>query len=132
MDSTFSSDSEDVNMKGYKLVRDDHPDNTERCGVCAYFRESFPFWVVPNHHLSECLILGVNLNNQKGYLVSLYRSQNQNLDKFELFFLTNIEDLLADITSRNPHFMLSSFYEYILHSIRNAIIKLYTPNLICK
>ena len=41
----------------------------------------------------------------KGYLVSLYRSPNQNPDEFELF-LPNLENLLADITNRNPHFML--------------------------
>ena len=46
-----------------------------------------------------------NSINIKGYLVSLYHSPNQNLDEFELF-LTNLENLLADITSRNPHFLL--------------------------
>ena len=105
LDSTFSSDNEDINIKGYKLVRADHPNNIKRGGVCAYVRESFPVWVVPNHHLRECLILEVNVRNKKGYLVSLYRSPNQNPDEFELF-LTNLENLLVDITNRNPHFML--------------------------
>ena len=72
---------------------------------CAYFRESLPVRVVPNHHLSECLILEVNLINKKGYLVCLYRSSNQNSEEFELL-LTNLENLLADITSRNLHFTL--------------------------
>ena len=105
LDSEFSYDNEDINIKGYKLVRANHPNNIKRGGVCAYFRESLSVRVVPNHHLSECLILEVDLKNKKGYLVSLYRSPNQNLDKFELL-LTNLENLLADITSRNPHFML--------------------------
>ena len=70
-----------------------------------YVRESFPVRVVPNHHLRGCLILEVSSKNKKGYLVSLYRSPNQNPEEFELF-LTNLEDLLADITNRNPHFML--------------------------
>ena len=61
--------------------------------------------VTPNHHLSESLILEVNLTNKKGYLVSLYHSPNQNPGEFE-FFLTNLENFLADLTSRNPHFML--------------------------
>ena len=73
LDSTFSSDSEDINIKGYKLVRANHPNNTKRGGVCVNFRELLPARVVPNHHLSECLILEVNLKNKKGYLVSLYR-----------------------------------------------------------
>ena len=105
LDLTFSSDNEDINIKGFKLVRADHPNNIKRGGVCVYVRESLPVRVVPNHHLSECLILEVNLKNKKEYLVSLYRSPNQNPDEFELF-LTNLENLLADITNRNPHFML--------------------------
>ena len=105
LDSTFSSDNEDINIKGLKLVRADHPNIIKRGGVCANVRESLPVRVVPNHHLSECLILEVNLKNKKGYLVSLYRSPSQNPDEFELF-LTNLENLLADITNRNLHFML--------------------------
>ena len=87
------------------MVRTDHPNSIKRGGVCAYVRESLPVRVVPNHHLSECLILEVNLKNKKGYLVSFCHSPNQNPDEFQLF-LTNLENLLADITNRNPHFML--------------------------
>ena len=105
LDSTFSSHNEDINIKGYQLVMANHPNNIKRGGVCAYFTESLPVRVVPHHHLSECLILEVNLKNKKGYLVSLYCSPNQNPEEFELFH-TNLENLLADITSRNPHFML--------------------------
>ena len=77
LDSTLSSDNEDITIKGYKFVRADHPNNIKRGGVCAHFRESLP------DHLSECLILEVNLKNEKGYLVSLYHSPNQNPDEFE-------------------------------------------------
>ena len=35
LDSTFPSDSEDINIKGYKLVRADNPNNIKRGGVCA-------------------------------------------------------------------------------------------------
>ena len=105
LDSTFSSDSEDINIKGYKLVRADNLNNIKRGGVCAYFRESLPVRVMPYHYLSECLILEINLKRKKGYLVSLYRSPNQNLDEFELF-LTNLESLIADISNLNPHFLL--------------------------
>ena len=80
--SESSSDNEDINIK---LVRADHPNNIKRGGVCVYVRESLPVQVVPNHHLSECLILEVNLKNKKGYLVSLYRSPNQNPDDLNCF-----------------------------------------------
>ena len=86
-------------------MRADNPNNIKRGGVSAYFRESLPVRVMPNHYLSEFLILEINLKKKKGYLVSLYRSPNQNLNEFELF-LKNLENLLADITSRNAHFLL--------------------------
>ena len=65
MDSTFSSDSEDINIKGYKLVRADNPNNIKGGGVCTYFIESLPVQVMPNHYLSECLILEINLKRKK-------------------------------------------------------------------
>ena len=86
-------------------MRVDNPNNIKRGGVSAYFRESLLVRVMSNHYLSEFLILEINLKKKKGYLVSLYRSPNQNLNEFELF-LTNLENLLADITSRNAHFLL--------------------------
>ena len=61
------SHNEDINVKGYKLVRADHPNNVKRGGVCACCRESLPVRVVPDHHLSECLILEVNLKNKKEF-----------------------------------------------------------------
>ena len=63
LDSTFLSDNEDINIKGYRWVRADLPNHRKRGGVCAYFRESLPVQVVPNRHLSERLILEVNLIN---------------------------------------------------------------------
>ena len=63
--STFSSGSENINIKGYKLVRADNPNNIKRGGVCAYFRESLLVRVMPNHYLSECLILEINLKGRK-------------------------------------------------------------------
>ena len=82
------------------MVRVDHSNSAKRDGVCVYFRESLRVQAVPNHHLSECLILQVNLKNKEGFLVSLYCSPNQNRDEFELL-LTNLKNFLAEITSHN-------------------------------
>ena len=35
LDSTFSYENEDINIKGYKLVRADSPNNIKRGGVCT-------------------------------------------------------------------------------------------------
>ena len=31
-----------IDIKGYNLVRADHPDNIKRGGVCIYYKESLP------------------------------------------------------------------------------------------
>ena len=36
LDSSISNDEKDVSIKGYSLVRVDHPSNTERVGVYIY------------------------------------------------------------------------------------------------
>ena len=93
------------------MVKAKHPNNTKRLdrkkdnGASACFREYLPVPVACNHYLSKFLILEVTLKNKKGYLISFYRSSNQNLDKFKLFF-ASLEKVLIDITSRNPHFIL--------------------------
>ena len=37
------------------------------------------------HILQECFILEIYINNRKGYVLSLYRSPGQTLDKFDSF-----------------------------------------------
>lgn len=41
-DSSIPSDNEQLNIEGYKLVRNDHRGNVRRGGVCACFCESLP------------------------------------------------------------------------------------------
>ena len=41
LDSSILSDNDNLVIKVYELVRDDHPDNIKRGGVCAYIKESF-------------------------------------------------------------------------------------------
>ena len=75
------------------------------------------------------IIIEVNLKNKKGYLVSLYRSPNQNLDEFELF-LTNLGNLLADITSRNPHFMLLLGETFSIRLPKHYLNMFYTQSFV--
>ena len=42
LDSSMLFDNDDLIIKGYKLIRYDHPDDIKRRGVCAYIRESLP------------------------------------------------------------------------------------------
>ena len=70
-----------------------------------FIRESLPVTCLSNAYLQECLILEISINNQKGYVISLYRSLGQTPDEF-YSFINNLEKLLTDIYSRKSDFVL--------------------------
>ena len=70
----------------------------------AFFKESLPVSCLTNSYLKECLIFEVSIN-KKGYVISMYRSPSQNSNDFNSF-TTNLEKLVINISSTNPHFIL--------------------------
>ena len=66
-ESSILTESNNLKINGYKMVRADHPNNVKRGGVCAYARESLPVRNFSNSYLSECLTLEVTISNKKGY-----------------------------------------------------------------
>ena len=105
LDLSVSFDNDNLYVKDYKLVRADHPGNVKSGGVWVYFKESLPVSCLPNPYLKECLIFEVSINNKRGYVVSIYRSPSQTSDDFNSF-TTNLEKLVGNISSSNPHFIL--------------------------
>ena len=73
LDSSVSSDNDNLYIRDYKLVIADHPGNIKRGGVCVYFKKSLPVSCLPNSYLKECLILEVSINKNRGYVISRYR-----------------------------------------------------------
>ena len=73
LDSSVSSDNDNLYIKDYKLVRADNPGNVKRGGVCVCFNESLHVSRPPNPYLKECLILEVSINSEKGYFVSVHQ-----------------------------------------------------------
>ena len=73
--------------------------------MCVYFKESLPVRCLPNSFFKECLILEVSINNKRGYVASLYRSPSQTSDEFDSF-ITNLENIVVDISRGNLHFLL--------------------------
>ena len=100
LDSSVSSDNDNLNINRYKLVRADHPGNVIRGGVCAcvYFKESLPVRCFYNLYLKECLVLEVSINNKSSYVVSSYRSPSQVSDEFHSF-ITNLEKIVVAIST---------------------------------
>ena len=46
LNSKIPSDDKNLEMPGYKLVREDHPSNSKRGGICVYYKSSLPFRVI--------------------------------------------------------------------------------------
>ena len=103
--SSVSSDNDNLYIKDNDLVRADHPGNVKRVVINVYFKESLPVSCLLNPHLKECLIFEVSINNKKGYVVSMNRSPSQTSHDFNSF-TTNLEKLVINISSTNPHFTL--------------------------
>ena len=74
-------------------------------GVCFYFKERLAVRAVNPLNLNGCLVLEINAQNKKGFVISVYHSPNQSKDKFDQFLL-NFEQLISDRMSQNPHFIL--------------------------
>ena len=84
-DSTISDDDNILHMKGYNLIRADHPDNIEREGVCLYFKKSLAWRKIALSYITECLLCGVNVKEQVGFIMASYRSPSQTTSQFDDF-----------------------------------------------
>ena len=102
LNSNHQTKDEALALKGYKLIRADHPDNTRRGGICIYYKESLPIKVVNLNYLSECLVCEITFIRKQCFIVSLYRSPTQTATEFNNF-LSNFEHLLNHISNLNPY-----------------------------
>ena len=86
----------------YNLVREDHPSNSKRGGVCIYYKSSLPFRVINVKYLQESISFELKIGGKCCRFSCLYRSPSQTQDEFETFFLKNIELTLDKIHENNP------------------------------
>ena len=64
--------------------------------ITIYFKEYFAVLPVSPLNLKECLVLEINIQNKKGYVISLYRPPSESRDEFDQFLL-NFEQLTSDL-----------------------------------
>ena len=105
LDSSVSSDNDNLYIRDYKLVRAYNPGNIKRGSMCVCFKESLHVSFLANPYLKECLIFEVSINNKRCYVVSMYRSSSQTSNDFNSF-TNNLEKLAVNISSTSPHFIL--------------------------
>ena len=101
-DSTIPNDDVNIQTNGHSLLRADHPNDFKRGGVCIYFKESLPL-IRGNDltNIKDCLVIEINVNNEKCFFTCPYRSPGQNHDELERF-CSNFDLLLSNINNLHP------------------------------
>ena len=67
-----------LKLKGYELIRSDHPSNTKRGGVCLYYKEYLPLKFRNDiSNLKECIVVELKSKKHKCFISCLYRSPSQ-------------------------------------------------------
>ena len=102
---TISYDDKILHMKGYNLIRADHPDNIKREGIWLYFKKSLALRKIESSHISECLLCEVNVKGQVGFIFVSYRSPSQTSSQFD-DFLSNFEKLFDHVQIFQPAFIV--------------------------
>ena len=105
LDSSYSDDNTQLNLKDFTLIRADNPHNCKRGGVSTFFKEHLAVRPVSPLNLNESLKLEIDIQNKKRFVISLYRSPNQSKDEFDQFLLT-FEQFISERMNQNTHFML--------------------------
>ena len=85
LDSSISSDNDNLELPGYNLVRADNPTNTKRGGVCIYFHNCLPLKVINIQLLNECINFEIRIGGKLCSFLCLYRSPSLTRDIFQTF-----------------------------------------------
>ena len=101
VNSEIPSDYENLEIPGYNLVREDHPSNSKRGGVCVYCKSSLPFRVISVKYLQKYISFELRIGDKCCRFSCLYRSPGQTQDEFETF-LKNFELTLDKNHENNP------------------------------
>ena len=90
---SIESEDDDLRINGYKLIRMDHPLNTNRGGVCMYYKESLVVKMINISDIQELLLCEVMIDNIRGCTALVYRTPSQNSLEFQ-HFLSGFEQFL--------------------------------------
>ena len=121
-----------IDIKGYNLVRADHPDNIKRGGVCIYFKESRPVRIKTLPYFKEALFLEIIHSNKKVMVSVIYHSPSQNNCELDSF-LTNFDHLLSEINKFKPSLavIIGDFMEDLPHGGQEMSILWKVQNCFC-
>ena len=100
LNSETLSNVENLRVPGDNLIRDDHPSNTKRWGVCIYFKESLPLRICNASYPNEYICYESMISNILRNFISIYRSPSQSSDEYENVF-GNLDLSLEVPTQKN-------------------------------
>ena len=92
-----------MEIAGYNLVREDHPSNSKRGGVCVYNERSLPFSVINVKYLQESILFELKIRVKCCNFSCLYRSPSETQDELDTFL--NYFELTLDKIHENNLFM---------------------------
>ena len=87
------------------MVRADHPSNTQRGGVCIYYKKSIGARIIDIPNLIESILCQIAINNKTGYVLVVYRFPSQASNDFESV-LPSFDQVITDMSLSNPVFRL--------------------------
>ena len=77
------SDSDNLKIPGYELIRVDHPSNQKRGGICIYHKDFLPIKVNNISCLKECLNFSLSVYGKQCNITLIYRSPSQSSEEFD-------------------------------------------------
>ena len=105
LDSSTTSDDDNLAISGYNLIRSDHPFKNKRGGVCIYYKKVLPLLVLSIQYLQECINFELNIGGKICNFISLYRYPSQTQDEFEKF-INNLELNLEALYQNYPFLIM--------------------------
>ena len=64
LNSKTSTHDKNLEIRGYNLLRTDHPCNNKRGGLCIFCRTTLPLRVLNISHLSECITFEISIGKK--------------------------------------------------------------------
>ena len=65
LDSSLTSDDDNLTISGYNLIHSDHPSNNKRGDVCIYYKNVLHLRVLSIQYLQECINFKLNIGRKK-------------------------------------------------------------------
>ena len=76
--SPLDIEDDRLKIEDYNLIKTDDTSRLKKGGVCTYYKEHFPLISIDDLcSLSNCLVTDIRLENEKCFLICLYRSPSK-------------------------------------------------------